>query len=722
MTIADRLISIDNSKQAIKTAIENKGVTVGSAPLSDYASKIDTISGGAVPELNNAWTQEWYEAIYDSVGPGSWVRNRHWLSMPSMTSSDQAFYGLIAVYPEGGNFVALTAQANYTVNWGNGVTENFSSAASAQQEFDYNDSDLVGTDAPVTFVSSTNTVSRTAHGYTNGETIKFYNIVTTTDIVEGRTYFVINSSTNSFQVSLTSGGSAVTIAADGSASLLPYKQAIVSVTPQSGQNLTSFSLNVKHQQTNLQLYNAGWLDILVGSPNFSASGFALSQNTATNNVSKNSIERIRVLNLGSANTLTYAFANLVSLEAIELPSTSSITNFNNAFNLCRRLATVPLFNTSAGTNLSEMFINCAGLITVPNFNTAAATNMSFMFQSCTALLACPDFNTSSVTLFSGMFNTCSSLKNAPLFNFSSATDISSMFQSCTSLEYAPFFNIPSNYSGVISNLFLACTSLKKFQGLTGLPTNSQALFNSCRSLVDVGEINVQNVTTAGNLNNMFANCTNLARIDVKNMVITFNVGNCKLNKAAIEIVCSNVARVTSSQTLTITGNYGVDAAVSKTGSGITSRSTTVTIANTSGLSVGMFVTGTGTGIGTATGGTAQTTDERIYTVSHGLSDGTRISFSALGTITGILTFTHYFVVNSSADSFQIAATPGGTAINLTGTNASVSYRYASYITQINTNVSVILSTPCSSTNANASLTFRNLDTSQAILRNWTITF
>lgn len=47
MTTADKLNAVIASKQNIKDAIEAKGVTVGSAPLSQYAEKIDEIQDGA---------------------------------------------------------------------------------------------------------------------------------------------------------------------------------------------------------------------------------------------------------------------------------------------------------------------------------------------------------------------------------------------------------------------------------------------------------------------------------------------------------------------------------------------------------------------------------------------------------------------------------------------------------------------------------------------------
>lgn len=46
MSIASKLQDVANCKTAIKNAIEAKGVTVGSVPLSSYATKISEIQTG----------------------------------------------------------------------------------------------------------------------------------------------------------------------------------------------------------------------------------------------------------------------------------------------------------------------------------------------------------------------------------------------------------------------------------------------------------------------------------------------------------------------------------------------------------------------------------------------------------------------------------------------------------------------------------------------------
>ena len=71
----------------------------------------------------------------------------------------------------------------------------------------------------VTFDADTDIVGLTAHGFQDGEAVKF-SVTTGTlpvAIVAGTTYYVINASANGFQVSATLGGSAINIATDGTA-------------------------------------------------------------------------------------------------------------------------------------------------------------------------------------------------------------------------------------------------------------------------------------------------------------------------------------------------------------------------------------------------------------------------------------------------------------------------------------------------------------------------
>lgn len=113
MNIADSLLLLNNTKAAIKSAIEAKGVTVGSASFATYPDKIAAIPTG---------------------GTGEYVRPSDWLVIPMLTATDQKFVGLHAVFPDA-NYVALSAAGAYTVDWGDGTVESISAGVTAQHEY-----------------------------------------------------------------------------------------------------------------------------------------------------------------------------------------------------------------------------------------------------------------------------------------------------------------------------------------------------------------------------------------------------------------------------------------------------------------------------------------------------------------------------------------------------------------------------------------------------------
>ena len=763
-----------------------------------------------------------------------WVRNPSWRALTAVGDTEQAFRGLMAVYPDS-SFVAFTAAGAYTVDWGDGTTDNYTTGATALKLYDFNDVDLDGTNAPVTLTDSGDLVNRTAHGYSNGMVVQFYNIVTTTGLSQGQVYYVIAATADTFQVSTTVGGSAVALTGDGSATLLPYKQAIITVTPQAGQNLTAINLNIKHTQTGLNQYEAGWLDIEVGSPNFSTTGLIISSDSSTINVVKNMCERVAVRNFGGVTDLSNRFRNMRRLREIVFASTAAVTNMSNMFNgstslttvplfntqavttmlsmfssctalttvplfntasvtnmssmfgTCRALTTVPLFNTASVTNMASMFSGCLSLTTVPLFNTASVTNMNTMFGTCSVLTTLPPFNTQAVTNMDSMFNSCAALTTVPLFNTQAVTSMSSMFNGCSALTTVPLFNTqvvttmlsmfnscPSlttvplfNTQAVTSmgSMFSTCPSLttvplfntasvtnisSMFNGCSALTTvplfNTQAvtsmssMFNSCAALTTVPLFNTASVTNMSNMFNgcnalqsipalvvnavsssanfssIFSNCSSLSKIEAKVFNFTFSVASCKLSVAALEEIFTNLPRVTTQQTITTTSNHG-SVVVSKASSGTTSGSTTVTIANTSSLETGMEISGVG--ISSAVAVTMQDTGDTITRTAHGIANDTPVSFATIVSTTGITTYTTYYVVNTTADTFQVADTVGGGARALT-TDGSGTLLYGTTITAISPNVSVTLSIPASATGSVTTVSGKAKN-SIARLKNWAVT-
>jgi hypothetical protein len=504
-----------------------------------------------------------------------WVRNAAWPALTAPGAAEQKIVGLYAVWPgdgvgKGGNFFAFLAQGAYIINYGDGTTTNYASNARADYEFDFNSAALAGTNAPVTFTAATSTVNRTAHGLSNGAIVRFYSIVTTTGIVAKQRYFVVNAAANTFQVSLTAGGSPVTFTGDGSATLLPYKVAVVTITPQAGQNLTVANFFQKHGQTGLvNGYATGWLDIAMALPQVSGTGLTIGGSTT---VVHANVERINIVSVGAltsmASTLFQGCRSLQSLPS--LPNATAVTNMSSMFSGCPSLQTIPVFpgSVAAVTNMSSMFSGCSSLQAILAFpgSVAAVTNMATMFQSCSSLQTIPVFpgSVAAVTNMGGMFQGCFSLQTIPVFpgSVAAVTNMSSMFQNCSSLQTIPAF--PGSVAAVtnMSSMFQSCSSLQTipaFPGSVAAVTNMSSMFQGCTSLESIPPLDMSGISSAANAANFVANCSSLARAQLTGMRFSFSVASCKLSAAALNELFTGLPVVTG-QTITVTGNYGINGA------------------------------------------------------------------------------------------------------------------------------------------------------------------
>ena len=307
-----------------------------------------------------------------------WVRNKAWTTLTEPSSSEQKLAGLYAVFPgdgtgTGGNWFAVNFAGDYTVDFGDGTSVNTASGTQTNKSYDFNNVGLY--DATVTFTDTGDLVTRNSHGYVNGDIVNFYMISSTTGIDEEQVYYVINATTNTFQISATSGGSAIALTTDGSASLLPYKIATVTITPQAGQNLTTVNLAVKHNKSGLQNYATGWLDIALSVPN------ATTITLGTTTIFNGNLERFNLIASGNITSCVRWFVNNRKLRRviISFNTTASVTSMQEMFQNCFSLTSVLLFNTASVTSMYRMFQNCYSLTSVPLFNTASVTTMQEMF-------------------------------------------------------------------------------------------------------------------------------------------------------------------------------------------------------------------------------------------------------------------------------------------------------------------------------------------------------
>jgi surface protein len=239
-----------------------------------------------------------------------------------------------------------------------------------------------------------------------------------------------------------------------------YKQVIVTVTPQVGQNLTTINFQQRYTGQN-QPYATGWLDVTGSFP--SASSITFGGTTIRHGY----VERVTWLTIGGATSMDQMFSQCRSLQSVPLFDTTSVGVMQNMFQNCASLRSVPLFNTASVTNMNTVFTGCVSIRFVPLFNTASATTMTQMFFGCTSLQSVPLFNTASAKSMFQMFVGCNSLQSVPLFNTASVTSMADIFNGCISLNALPALSTASITTTAGSNFGLnfanACNSLDRCQ-------------------------------------------------------------------------------------------------------------------------------------------------------------------------------------------------------------------------------------------------------------------
>jgi surface protein len=198
-----------------------------------------------------------------------------------------------------------------------------------------------------------------------------------------------------------------------------YRQVIITVTPQVGQNLTLCNFQQRYTGRN-QTYSTGFLDVTLSMPNASG-GATQSIIFGSTTVFHANVQRATFLTIGNTGIMQNMFNGCLSLKSVPIFDTSAVTNMLSMFQDCTSIINVPLFDTSSVTNMLQMFQTCSSLQTVPLFNTASVVSMNSMFLNCASLQTIPVFDTSSVTNMNTMFRNCRSLQSMPAISTASIT-------------------------------------------------------------------------------------------------------------------------------------------------------------------------------------------------------------------------------------------------------------------------------------------------------------
>ena len=749
--------------------------------------------------------------IKTPTSPSAWQRPSDWLTMPTITPSEQKIALLMPVFPQGSNFLAFRVSGNYTVDWGDGVTENFTGPSTAQHEYSYTDPDLNPTVTSDGFKMAIVTITPqagqniTSINFNQKYTLSGSTFPDSSPILEIAlscpflTSISLGSNASVFCKSLVSFngvnmGSVVdfsylfsflyalknvtfgTIAAvnnafamfQGCTSLIaaPFFNTSAVTTMQNMFNgCNSLTFVPQFNTAAVTSMAAMFLDCsaLKYVPLFNTANVVFMQNmfggcwslitvplfntSAVTNMggmfsSCLSLTSVPLFNTTAVTSMGSMFIGCASLKSVPLFNTAAVISMSSMLNSCPNLTSVPLFNTASVTDMSSMFSGCRSLTSVPPFNTAAVTNMFQMFQSCNSLISVPLFNTTAVTNMNSMFDGCRSLISVPLFNTAAVTNMSFMFQGCASLKSVPLFNTAAVLNMIamfqncrslisvplfntvavtsMSSMFVGCLSLTSVPLFnTAAVTNMGSMFQNCSSLTSIPLLISGAGTATGKFTGIFNGCVSLTRGALNGSEYTISYSGCKLSKEELESIFNYLDTIgAASQTITVTNNWGAPTPVTLTGT-TTTGSITITMANTTGIQVGMQVTGTPSPLTTAAAVTFTDAGDFVNFTNSGFTEGEEVSFATITSTTGIVTNRIYYARNVTSAGFQLSDTYLGTPITLT-TNGSGTMRYRTEVISINPNVSITVSRPMTSSGTN-SLTFRQLRTGTALLKGWTVT-
>ena len=270
----------------------------------------------------------------------------------------------------------------------------------------------------------------------------------------------------------------------GAATSEGFKCAVITITPQSGQNLTSVNFQDRHS-TFTQVCTAAWLDIVINGAYITT----LTLSASTQIVRLGKLYQF-AMGQNAVTSVSNCFRTCYSLQSIPLLDFSSVTNASYCFQNCYSLQSIPLLDFSSVTNASYCFQNCSSLQSIPLLDFSSVTNASYCFQNCYSLQSIPLLDFSAVTSVAYCFQNCYSLQSIPLLDFSAVTNASYCFQYCYSLQYAALYNPrisfsvincnfgPEALNAIYSNLGTGVTATITVTGNWGVSSDNPSLVPS----------------------------------------------------------------------------------------------------------------------------------------------------------------------------------------------------------------------------------------------------
>jgi len=667
-----------------------------------------------------------------------------WLPLPAVDPSESKVLILNAVFPEH-NFVALYAIGAYTVDWGDGVVENFATATTAYHQYDYT-TIPENTDSGLGYRQVIIQISPQA-----GQSL------TTVRLDQPPVGLGSTLYTSNFTMFAVSAPTLITLAVGDRHPMLEQVDVQRSACTSflfSGLTKLHTVVNLVSTAATLSMANVfkGCASLVNLPVDWDMTNITTMYGGFENCTSLRGLKSFDAPNVTRIDRLFLACASLTDLPVFNVPKatrmdamfqscsslttgpimvgTSLVTSTSDMFKTCEVLCHVHPFDTSAVTTTSGMFIECAALNNLPDFHLPNAVNLSSMFQGCTSLRRAPNltfgtsnvnlgslfsgcaaleqvpsYNTAGVTSFTSMFSSCRVLRSVGVYDFSSATTVSGMFQACSQLENVqPVFDMPLVTS--IGYMFNGCTKLKT--AITMDIPSCTAVVAVASGTYNLTELNLTSCQSVLSTSDSTLNPTNKTAFGLQRFTMSGYRGGqsggkiylegMKLGRTALQALVDSFdypgpyLSTTNSLFNTVVGNTSTTRTISGA-----ENSPTATTTLTTGLVVGMY--------GIQQKNTIAATGNTFTWTGHTMQVGDLIAVRTVTTITG---FTRglYYVVNVSGNTFQLSLTEGGPAATFSGTG-SINIQYLVQVVSFVPNTSITLSRGLAATVTNASQVFNS---------------
>lgn len=391
-----------------------------------------------------------------------WTRPSGWIAPADVSPFTSKFSGTYTVTNDTNNLVALTFTVTngYTVDWGDGNTEIFTSSATAYHNYVYSN------------VSSTTQLS-------NGDRQA---VITVTPTSSGNDFSFIQCAVQHTAVGTTGTTNA-------------FQEIVVAATTTAACNMSFGGVNTVGTVSGFnKARSIKILSVYLTTAAYMFQGCTILQEAT--------IENCVTTALTSTSSMFYGCSSLRSVPYID---TSSVTAASNMFSSCSSLESVPAYNWKNNTTFSGMFNSCSKLFFIPDIDSSGATAsnaFSSMFNSCYSLRIAPKIVTKSTnTNFADFFRSCFSLDDASRVDMSASTAITTfstaLFSNYNLKVFPPGISLSTVTSA--SSAFSYCTNLPNITIAFNSTTTLTAVgtFAGCKNMTEIPAIDANGATDIG---------------------------------------------------------------------------------------------------------------------------------------------------------------------------------------------------------------------------------